>query len=65
MPSKLSCLQLRRLRGGQGRETETGDQETVSPNELSIAFHLVTLEDKTKTCYRDGWGLLKTTLIGA
>src|SRR5439155_4331854 len=37
--SKLSCLQLRRLRGGQGRETETGDQKTVSPNELSIAFH--------------------------
>src|SRR5439155_7650472 len=32
-------LQLRRLSGGQSRETKTGNQEAALPNELSISFH--------------------------
>ena len=34
-------LQLRRLSGGQSRETKTGNQEAALPNELSISFHFV------------------------
>src|SRR2546422_3753376 len=35
----VSGLQLRRLSGGQSRETKTGNQEVALPNELSISFH--------------------------